>query len=399
MKDSHLIFLVLILFLLNSTPSLQGQQFNLKIKVVAEQANIRLEPDIASIIIRQLPQGTVLESRGKEGEWYAVKLAPKEGTSLSGYVHESLVAVIEPPPELTENLPKIQEEEKQITQVMDEPKDQEKPQIPSPPEIRTKTSAGKKPHRFDITLFTGGSYAIGGDLNKGSLGLGDFYRSALGISKKSDLKPAHYGFSFGGEFSISMTSRLSLGIAIESFQSQKESLADFSQVTQTYMLKTRPKLSAVPVGITASYALFPVLYIKGGISYYFAKCSYFYQIREQEHIQEWQGEASARGLGLRGGLEFATQIAPHLNLIAELTGRFAKIGGFRGKDTFQDTSDQILTEEGTLYLIQAEVSEQQSYPLLFIRESKPNEAGVIDAKEAQVDFSGVSLRIGISVRF
>lgn len=39
-----------------------------KLKVSAEQANIRRRPDIGSALVRQVPQGTILESKGKEVE-------------------------------------------------------------------------------------------------------------------------------------------------------------------------------------------------------------------------------------------------------------------------------------------------------------------------------------------
>jgi len=394
-KDWCLIFFVLILLFFKSTQSVWSQESNLKLRVVAEQANIRLDPDIASIIIRQLSRGAVLESTGKEGEWYAVEFTPKEGITVSGYVHESLVVVIEPLPVKKETPQKIQEEGKPKKEVTVETLDQDKPQISLPPEIEATIPQEKTPRRFHFTLFTGGNYSFGGDLNKGSLGLVDFYSSVLGISGKGAVKPVHYGFSFGGEFSISLTSRLSLAIAIESFQGEKESLSDFSQVMQAHTLKTRPKLSAVPAGISVSYVFIPSLYIKGGFSYYFAECSYFYQIQEDEQLQEWMGEASARGLGLQGAMGFTRSIGPRLGLVVELAGHYAKINGFQGKDTFRSSSGQTLIEKGTLYLIQAEVSEQQSYPLLFIRASKPREAGVIDAREAQIDFSGFSLKIGL----
>jgi hypothetical protein len=393
-KKWSFIFIMLILLLFALTQSGRGQESKLKLRVVAEQANIRLEPDIASIIIRQLSQGTILESAGKEGEWYAVEFTSKEGTTVSGYVHESLVVVIEPPPEKKELPQKIQEEE-QKTEVMPEPLDKKKPQISPPPEIEVEISQQKTPQRFHCTIFAGGNYSAGGDLNQGSLGFADFYGSVLGIPGTRDVKPVHYGFSFGGEISISLTSRLSLGLGIESIRGKKENLVDFSQVMQTHILKIRPELSAIPAGIFVSYSIIPDLYIKGGFSYYFANCSYFYQIQDQEQSQEWKGEASAQGLGLQGGLGFTWSFTPRLRLVVELVGHYAKIDGFQGKDTFQSNSGQTLVEEGTLYLLQAEVSEQQSYPLLFIRESKPHEAGVIDAREAQIDFSGVSLKIGL----
>jgi len=104
-----LISLVLIVLLGTSAQSFSGQESTLKLKVVAEQANIRLEPDIASVIIRQVPQGTILESTGKEGEWHAVKLTSKEGAIVSGYVHESLVVMAEAFPQQKEKPRKIQE--------------------------------------------------------------------------------------------------------------------------------------------------------------------------------------------------------------------------------------------------------------------------------------------------
>jgi hypothetical protein len=398
-KNFGFILFMSALLILISTPSIWGEEFKIKLKVVAEQANIRLEPDIASIIVRQVSQGTFLESTGKEGQWYAVRLSPIEGISVSGYVHESLVELIESPPVKAEKPQKIQGEEKQEKETKVEPPEQEKPRTPPPPEIEAKTFQQKKTQRFHFTLFTGGRYAVGGDLNRGSQGLADFYSSILRISESGDVRPVHYGFSFGGELSIALTSRLYLGIDIESFQSQKESLVDFSQAIRSYELKTRPKLSAVPAGFTLSYTFFPDFYIKCGFSYYFAKCSYFYQVQEEEKRQEWHGKASAQGLGLKGGLGFTKNIAQNLSFLVELAGNYAKIDGFQGKDTYKNPSGQILTEKGKLYLIQSEVSEEHSYPLLFIRESKPHEAGVIDAKEAKIDFSGISLKIGLRIRF
>lgn len=386
-RSFSLISFVLIVLLVTSPQNSSGQELAFKLKVVSEQANIRLEPDIASVIIRQVPQGTILESTGKEGEWHAVKLTSKEGAIISGYVHESLVVMVEPFLQQQEKPKKIKEEDKQ-----------ERPKKLSPPHVEVEKSRQTQFPRFDLTLFGGGIYVNGGDFNKGAQGLVDFYSDILGIVGEGDLRPVHYGYILGGELSIRLSSRLSLGIGVDFFQGKMESLLDFSKDSLTRTIITRPKLSAIPVGITVSFTFLPELYIKGGISYSFAECSYFYHIQEEELTREWQGNASAQEFGLLGGLGFMKDITPHLSLVAEVSGHYAKIDGFKGKDTFQDPSGQTLTEEGTLYLIQAEASEQRSYPLLFIRETKPNEAGVIDAREAKIDFSGISLKVGFRIR-
>ncbi len=76
----------------------RGEEVLRKLKVVTEQANIRLKPSIGSIIIKQVPDGTILESTGQESEWYLIQLTPDELERVTGYVHESMVIIIEGPP-------------------------------------------------------------------------------------------------------------------------------------------------------------------------------------------------------------------------------------------------------------------------------------------------------------
>src|SRR5512136_3112683 len=66
-----------------------------KIKVTAEQANLREKPDIGSSIVQQIPEGTVLDADKKEGEWYFVRYALEDGGVIGGWIHESLVEVVE----------------------------------------------------------------------------------------------------------------------------------------------------------------------------------------------------------------------------------------------------------------------------------------------------------------
>lgn len=66
-----------------------------KIQVILEKANIRVEPDFKSEIIRQVQLGIGLQSIAKLGEWYLVNLPPdEEGIIISGYIHQSFVQEI-----------------------------------------------------------------------------------------------------------------------------------------------------------------------------------------------------------------------------------------------------------------------------------------------------------------
>ena len=106
-KSCALLLAISFLFLARA----EGEEVLIKLKVVTEQANIRLKPSIGSIIIKQVPQGTTLESTGKEGEWYLIKLKPDEEDRVSGYVHESMVIVLEGPP--------IEKEKKEIREELE----------------------------------------------------------------------------------------------------------------------------------------------------------------------------------------------------------------------------------------------------------------------------------------
>jgi hypothetical protein len=97
------------------------------------------------------------------------------------------------------------------------------------------------------------------------------------------------------------------------------------------------------------------------------------------------------------GLEY--KITPSFNFIIEATIRWARVSGFKGSDRSQDSTGTDHIEEGTLYYYRVATAGDDSYPLLFIRESPPTEAGVFDPREAVINFSGISLKTGFKIKF
>lgn len=93
---SKKVFIFLSLALLQATMAAAGQASMVKLKVIVKAANIRSKPDITSAILKTVPAGTLFESPGKEGRWYTVNLPPDaKGTTVTGYVYDSLVEVVE----------------------------------------------------------------------------------------------------------------------------------------------------------------------------------------------------------------------------------------------------------------------------------------------------------------
>jgi hypothetical protein len=74
---------------------LAGQATEVKIKVIVENASIRVKPGIDGTVLEaEIPVGAVYLSSKKEGEWYEVRFRSKLGLTLTGYIHEMYVEVV-----------------------------------------------------------------------------------------------------------------------------------------------------------------------------------------------------------------------------------------------------------------------------------------------------------------
>ena len=67
---------------------------NTVLKVKVQTANVRSGPDAASPVIAKVASGTLLEASGREGAWYEVTVSDKEGKEVTGYIHNSVVSVV-----------------------------------------------------------------------------------------------------------------------------------------------------------------------------------------------------------------------------------------------------------------------------------------------------------------
>ena len=367
-----------------------GQETTTKLKVVTEQSNIRLKPDIGSIIIKQVSLGTLLESTGKQGEWYRLKLTSGEGQPATGYVHESTVILIDRPPPKKE-LKEIPKEQAVREKIEKEPPPLPIPKIPAP--------SPPPESYFSVSFFGGGNYVSGGELNEGARGMADFYRFDLTLQGEGEIEAAHLGYILGGECSFRLSNHFTVGFGIEYFQGKKESLVEFQEGTSLKTLTTLPEFKAVPLRLFISYYPVPYFYVKTGIEYLTATCTYLYQFHGEPPWQEWKGEAKAHGFGIMGGLGFEVKFFSVLNFILEATGRYSKIKGFEGTGEYRDSAEDQKTYEGKLYFYRAKSSEENIFPYLYILKKKPTEAGVVAPREAIIDFSGISLRAGIKINF
>jgi len=386
-KAYALLFAISLLFL----TSAEAQEPITKLKVVTEQANIRLRPDIGSIIIQQVPLGRILESTKKEGEWYLIRIQTELGEQASGYVHESMVKVVERPPGVKEEI--VEQIEPEIKEKAEE-KPQIKPVSKPPPTPRLPSES-----QFELCFLGGGNYVSGGDLNRGATGFADYYRDVLAVQGEGEIKPARLSYIFGGEFAFPLSPDFYMGLGLDYFLGEKESVVRFqdSSLTETHM---HPRIQAFPIRLFITYYPIPSVYLKTGIEYYFAKCEYYYYYQSTDYWKEWRGKATAQGSGILGGVGLDLKLSPAISFTIEVLGRYSKISGFKGSDTSIDSDGIIYTLEGTLFFYQGITSGETSVPLLFIADKAPSEDVTIsDPRMAIIDFSGISLKTGFRIRF
>jgi hypothetical protein len=370
----------------------------IRIKVTAELANVRQKPSISSIIVRQFPQGEVLEATRKEGEWFLIKFEPDESGVTSGYVHESLVMALDEI--LKQDLPSKLIEPPVKTETVVTPPIKTKRVVADTQAATAEITSTGAVGRTSLTLYGGGNLIVGGDMNTAAQGLSDYYAWSIGAAGDTKVAPARLSLLYGGEFAIPLTSQFFVVAGAEFHRAEKSTLVSYARGSATDTFSATPGLQALPVKL--GLACYPVEFftIKLGASYYFAKASYDYRYEHDKFWQEWQGEATGQGFGVWGGLGIDWPLGGAFSLVFEATGEYASISGFQGTGTYLDsTTSAAVSETGKLYAYTARTSSQTSYPVAFIRGKTPSEAGVENVREATADFSGISLRVGLKIRF
>jgi len=378
----------------------------LKVKVTAELANIRQKPSISSVIIRQFPQGEILEAVRKEGEWYLVRFDPDEGGATTGYVHESLVLALDEIPAQPAPAKAVEPPAKPETVPVPQPKVEKPPEKAvieaAAAEAAASEAAAREENagRIGVTIYGGGRLVAGGDLNTAAQGLADYYTEIAGVAGDQKIQPAHLGLLYGAEISLPLSSQFYVVFGAEYHGAQKSTLVSYATEAGTDTFSATPGFQALPLKLGLAFYPLDFLYIKVGAAYYFAKVSYDYRYLHDNASQEWQGDATAQGYGVWGGLGLDWPFAAAISLVAEATGEYASITGFHGTGTYLDsTLTSPTTETGFLYFWDARTSSQTAYPAAFLRSKTPAEAGVENARQATADFTGLAVRVGFKIRF
>jgi len=232
----------------------------------------------------------------------------------------------------------------------------------------------------------------------------------------------NYGTDFEGELRLDISSKfaISVGIAYMSGKSRSdfETVGSFPlqmpMIGPFYWHKffSESKVKTIPLKFGIYYTL-PIssrinLFINSGLGYYFSKASL-----DKTHVPlplEGYGiddsryhvyDVSSNGLGFHGGVGFEYNIANFFGLVIEVQTRYARIKNLKGKRLYCSWFGPRMEEEGILYIGERDLTDEgygENCPDLIISQSKPNGDEYRNIREAVLDFSGLSLRVGIRIK-
>ena len=379
----------MVVLVLGAALSLRAQATagrTFKVKVMAEQANLREKPDIGSALVQQIPEGTVLEADRKEGEWFFVRFTLEDGGVIGGYIHESLVEVVDQgaAPEPARKTP-----------------ERETPQRQRAAATGTVKPSGRSAPAslLEFSLSGGVGWTAPRDLNDGAQGFADYNGASLGIPASGPVDALHLATLVGLELSYRVSPWLSLGLGIDYFWSGNRGRIEFTDGVFSETLQTRPAARAVPVKLSARFYPGKGFYIRGSLGVYFVKAGYLYRLEWEDSWQEWKGTATARRFGAEAAFGGDWKVGANTSFFVEAGFRMASISGLSGQDVYRNSDGDTLTEAGTLYYFRKEGADTRVYPHLFIGNSKLAEAGVVDSRRAGINLSGMGFRAGIRYRF
>jgi len=365
----------------------------IRLRVTAEQANVREKPDITSAILLQVPEGTLLEAETKQGEWFAVRIAAETGGLLSGYVHESLVMALP-----------AEEEKEEIKQIpvekTVEPQTREPIAVPEQPRA-PRTPPAEKPRIEGLyfSLWFGGRYASVGDLNTGARGMAQTYEDALGVTGEGTVGSLHLGYVYGIEMWLPLSSRFFFSFGGEYYSAEKPSSVSFATGESQDLYVTEPRFWAVPISVSLVAYPLSYVYIKAGLDYTFANCHYLYRFEKPDSWEEWAGHASSSGLGYPVALGVEWEPISHVSFLAEARYRHLHIGVLDGENNYRQSDGATASEEGNLYFYEISSTGGDAIPLVFVREKEPAGAEFLNPRNAVLGLSGLSLRAGIKIAF
>jgi len=238
--------------------SITAQAAAIKLRIKVPNANVRAEPGAAARIIFQAPQGTILESENRQGEWYRVAIpGPVGGVTKYGFIHQSTVDVIEESKEVPKQ-EKTDARKEEGKKVEEKQKVEEKKEVEVSEEVGwiIKKGKAKAPSKTEAnkeipsneSLQNRKSQPIGMGLKIGT----NFTNLSMDVE---DEVQSIMGFCVGGSVTLGLNEFLELEPEILFATKRSRQFTDYYGSSYSNEIEWRSTVIEVPVLIRASIPL------------------------------------------------------------------------------------------------------------------------------------------------
>ncbi len=220
--------------------------------------------------------------------------------------------------------------------------------------------------------------------------------------ESENFRSLHLGIDFEAELLFSFSRWLGLSVSAGYVYASLDETRTLLSVNQEGILTdyARPtKVSAYPV-LFSAYVFIPLgqklsAFLRGGLGTMQAR----YVVREarkeagaERYAYPVYDNAKASGPSYLGGFGLSYALDRSLGFFLEATFRSAKVSGFEGEDK--------LGVKGRLYAYEEYRSDIDFWqPRMALHPEEPGGGGFRNVREATVDFSGYSAKIGLFLKF
>jgi len=266
--------------------------------------------------------------------------------------------------------------------------------------------------KFGIKLFGGGNYLLGGDLNKGLKGAIDYWNDDLEVTITGGrFRPIEYGFEYGAEIILDITTHLGIGIGGWYMQTERSTrLESMWFGSENYVDYYKPRIRAIPASCSLHFRLPVASFLKItanlGADYYWVtinwKISWERTDDQSSYEENWKSKSEAIGYHGSLGLEFG--LGHGIGIVIEGIGRLAILKDLKG-DLHRVWRSHDSEREDTInnatfwYTEYKSFTTDKSFPMIVIDSEEPSGPAYSSVRKGKVDLSGASLRIGLKITF
>jgi len=286
--------------------------------------------------------------------------------------------------------------------------DEPKPGVKTPVE-RMETPKATKPAKsgfgIGLRLHGGMNWLQGGDINKGIegyLSYTEFQADWYGYPYARTFNEIRQALNGGVDLLFYLGRRFGLSLGASYLKKNQQSRLDIIFPTSTMSIFLTPEVEALPVDAGLFYIL-PLgnrfnLMVEAGGGWTFARLKYDYQMTHLIHSETASREGDAGGISGFARLGVEVKISRSIFFFVEALGRYAKISGFDGRCDIQLDGVTVDSFDGIFYSYDL-TTLGRVFHLFDMFESPPGAPVYSNVREAEIDFSGVSARAGVRIRF